>query len=227
MTDHSQQAAFDDEFENPREGPVGLHRGRKSRGARFRPYAVTAVAAIVVALCAWLVWSGKLQSASTNSDATRPTSSVRTASSAQKAPSSSSSSSADSTTTAGVAPSNSSSDSSNTPSSTATIHNTTSQSSATSSASSTPNYSSQVTIYNANGAAGLAARTASVLESVGYTNVQAKNYSGTRPQADVVWYSSASEKTTADAVAQKLGISAVVQQNSALQSPVEVILVTD
>ena len=100
-------------------------------------------------------------------------------------------------------------------------------SSATSSASSTPNYSSQVTIYNANGAAGLAARTASVLESVGYTNVQAKNYSGTRPQADVVWYSSASEKTTADAVAQKLGISAVVQQNSALQSPVEVILVTD
>lgn len=225
MTDHSQQAAFDDEFENPREGPVGLHRGRKSRGARFRPYAVTAVAAIVLALCVWVVWSGKFRSASTSSAAASSTSSVRTASSVRKT--SGSLSSADSASVSGAAPSDASSGSSSASGSTAATQNTANQSSAASPASPTPDYSSRVTVYNANGAAGLAGRTASVLESAGYTDVLAENYSGTRPQADVVWYSSASEKATADAVAQKLGISAVVQQNSALRSPVEVILVTD
>ncbi|MBQ9681283.1 MAG: LytR C-terminal domain-containing protein [Aeriscardovia sp.] len=225
MTDHSQQAAFDDEFENPREGPVGLHRGRKSRGARFRPYAVTAVAAIVLALCVWVVWSGKFRPVSTSSAAASPTSSMRTASSVRKAPSSPSS--ADSASVGGAVTSDASSDSSSASGPTAPIQNTASQSSPASSTSPTPDYSSQVTVYNANGAAGLAGRTASVLKSAGYTDVLAENYSGMRPQADVVWYSSASEKATADAVGQKLGISVVVQQNSALQSPVEVILVTD
>ncbi|MBR4399461.1 MAG: LytR C-terminal domain-containing protein [Aeriscardovia sp.] len=48
---------FNDEFENPPAGPVGAHRGKKSRWARFLPYFIALCVAVAFGCGAWGVWS--------------------------------------------------------------------------------------------------------------------------------------------------------------------------
>lgn len=48
---------FDDEFETPQEGPVGAHRGMKSRWARFLPYFIALCIALATGCTAWAVWN--------------------------------------------------------------------------------------------------------------------------------------------------------------------------
>ena len=50
-------SGFCDEFENPPAGPVGAHRGPKSRRRRFLPYFVALCVALAFGLGAWGVWT--------------------------------------------------------------------------------------------------------------------------------------------------------------------------
>jgi hypothetical protein len=72
---------------------------------------------------------------------------------------------------------------------------------------------------------GFAGTKAATLKSAGYTNVSARNPSGTKPSANVVWYKTAADEATAKDVASKLGISTVTQA-STISSSVAVMYVT-
>lgn len=48
---------FNDEFETPPEGPVGAHRGMKSRWARLLPYFIALCVALATGGGAWAVWN--------------------------------------------------------------------------------------------------------------------------------------------------------------------------
>ncbi|MBR6440001.1 MAG: LytR C-terminal domain-containing protein [Aeriscardovia sp.] len=50
-------SGFCDEFETPPTGPVGAHRGPKSRWRRFLPYFVALCVALAFGLGAWGVWT--------------------------------------------------------------------------------------------------------------------------------------------------------------------------
>lgn len=212
---------FHDEFDNPPEGPVGLHRGKRAFGARFLPYIITVLVAALIALLLWMSWSGKW-----NDIFSKDSSSSSVA--ASKSSSSSSSSDSASDSSAGSSDNSSSDAASSDSTSPSSDSASSSDASASSQASAAAavNTAAKIRVYNANGAKGLAADKMSVLTSAGFTNVTAANFSGTRPSANVVWYQSDSDKATAEAVASKLGISLVVQKTSTLSVPIEVIVVT-
>ena len=66
-------------------------------------------------------------------------------------------------------------------------------------------------VVNATGIQGYAGQQADVLQTAGYTSVEATNPSGTLPASSVVWYQNETDKATAEDVATTLGISAVEQ----------------
>ena len=85
------------------------------------------------------------------------------------------------------------------------------------------NKATQVRVVNATGIQGYAARKADVLQTAGYTSVEATNQSGTLPASSVVWYQNETDKATAEDVATTLGISAV-EQVQGLAVPITVVL---
>ena len=85
------------------------------------------------------------------------------------------------------------------------------------------NKATQVRVVNATGIQGHAARQADVLQTAGYTSVEATNPSGTLPASSVVWYQNETDKATAEDVATTLGISAV-EQVQGLAVPITVVL---
>lgn len=50
-------SGFNDEFETPPAGPVGAHRGMKSKWSRFLPYFIALCVALAFGCGAWAVWS--------------------------------------------------------------------------------------------------------------------------------------------------------------------------
>ena len=70
---------------------------------------------------------------------------------------------------------------------------------------------------------GYAGQQADVLQTAGYTSVEATNPSGTLPASSVVWYQNETDKATAEDVATTLGISAV-EQVQGLAVPITVVL---
>ena len=55
----TEPTSFTDEFENASNGPVGLHRGKKSALARLYPYLAAAIVTVLLALCVWGIWREK------------------------------------------------------------------------------------------------------------------------------------------------------------------------
>ncbi len=61
MANNSQNVSFTtDDFDNPPEGPVGVHRGNRAWYAVLFPYVVVLVVAVVLGLLAWAVMSGEI-----------------------------------------------------------------------------------------------------------------------------------------------------------------------
>ena len=102
-----------------------------------------------------------------------------------------------------------------------TKNSTKDDSSSTSTA--TVNKATQVRVVNATGIQGYAGQQADVLQTAGYTSVEATNPSGTLPASSVVWYQNETDKATAEDVATTLGISAV-EQVQGLAVPITVVL---
>ncbi|KAB5605883.1 LytR C-terminal domain-containing protein [Bifidobacterium jacchi] len=228
-----------DGFDNPPIGPVGVHRGARSVGARMMPYIVVLIIAALVGALAWGLFSGELTKAfgggSQTADQSQTVQSANT-DSASKNTSSDSSDSKTSSSDGDAANQSSNTDdanSSNTDSSdsqstqdeqNANDSQNSSDESDQSSAQSQPNKASAVRVVNATGIAGYAASKASVLTGAGYTSVTAANPTGAAlPDTTVVWYQNETDKATAEDVAKTLGLTDV-QQASGLDVPVVVVL---
>ena len=217
---NTDESYAEDVFDNPPQGPVGVHRGNRSVAARLVPFLIVIVVAAVAGLTVWAVMSGEgakvmpWKSAATSSQtAPASKSSKSSKSSASESPSASASQSASASASESESASASPSDSQSP--------------SASPSQSQTPaaaaNLITQVRVVNGTKKTGYAATQASVLQKAGYTNVVAANPSGSLPAGSVVWYQNEADVATAQDVAAKLGISNV-RQVSNLSAPVVVVL---
>lgn len=214
---------FVDDFENPPAGPIGLHRGKRSFGARFAPYLIVVIVAALCALLAWGILSGNLQ-ALLHGGQSHPA--FTTAQVKKRGLRANAKKSTSSTPTSGSAKSGSAKKKSD---SAATSDSTKQDAASTTQAA--PDKSTQVVIFNALPATaasrnGYAGRQAAVLKNDGYTSVSAQTLSAGLPSANTVWYSDASQEATARDVASKLGISSVELQ-SGLREPIAAIFVSE
>ncbi|MCH9277150.1 LytR C-terminal domain-containing protein [Bifidobacterium amazonense] len=239
-----------DSFDTPPVGPVGVHRGARSVGARTLPYLIVLIVAALAGALAWGVMTGEFskfvsgafpnssttssttaggQSGSGSSDASGSTSSGSssdgTGSSSQDDQSASGSSSSSGSNSSGQ--SSDSSDSSDQGSSdqNSSDQNSSGQSSDSSDqGTQTVNKATSVRVVNAAGINGYAAEKAGVLTSAGYTSVTAANpTTDNLPSSTVVWYQNETDLATAQDVASQLGISDV-QQATGIDVPVVVVL---
>lgn len=215
-----------DSFDNPPKGPVGVHRGARSVVARLCPFIVVILVAALCGVGAWAWISGEYKNVIGGSSQTATTSKSDSSSKAETKNSTkddSSSTSADSSKDSTSDSAKSDTDSDTTSSNENQNSNQQSQQSQQSEATATVNKATQVRVVNATGIQGYAARQADVLQTAGYTSVEATNPSGTLPASSVVWYQNETDKATAEDVATALGISAV-EQVQGLAVPITVVL---
>ena len=201
-----------DVFDNPPQGPIGVHRGNRSIASRLVPFLIVIIVAAVAGVGAWAAMSGEgaklFSSGSSASSSSNP--------SAKSTASASASASASDTASASASASESASAS-------ASASASPSESTSSPASSSSANLSTQVRVVNGTRKTGYAAKQAAVLTGAGYTNVVAANPSGSLPSASVVWYQNESDLATAQDVAAKLGISNVSKVTN-LSAPVVVVL---
>lgn len=209
-----------DAFDNPPEGPVGVHRGNRPMIVRLTPFVIVLVAAVAAGVLFWSIFSGEAANMfnrrSEQTQTTAQTSQVASSSSADESASgtashSSQSASASESTSAEDTPSQTPSESE--------------------SAQSTPEESQQVntnvqiTVINGTGVSGLANDRAGVLQNRGFTNVSAANPDATTvlPAQTVVYYQNEADLATAQQVANALGIT-TVEQSASIGTPIQVVL---
>ena len=202
-----------DSFDNPPKGPVGVHRGARSVMARLCPFIVVILVAALCGVGAWAWISGEYKNVIGGSSQTATTSKSDSPGKAETKNSTKDDSSSTST------------DSSKTDSDTTSSNENqnSDQQSQQSEATATVNKATQVRVVNATGIQGYAGQQADVLQTAGYTSVEATNPSGTLPASSVVWYQNETDKATAEDVATTLGISAV-EQAQGLAVPITVVL---
>lgn len=215
-----------DAFDNPPIGPVGVHRGPRSAGARMAPYLCVLLVALLVGVLTWGLTTGEFAKI-----LNLPGSTQSSQSSDSKQSGDAASGDAANGTDSNSSDSANSSDSNQQGSSTDANQADgaqTDQSQQQADQQQTdqnaqPNKATAVRVVNATGVSGYAAQQAGVLTGAGYTSVEAANPTGTLPSASVVWYQNDADKATAQDVATTLGI-ADVQQTSGLDVPVVAIL---
>lgn len=208
-----------DAFDTPPRGPVGVHRGARSVGARMMPAIVVLLVAALCGFGAWVAVSGnglwKSSQATSSADTSDTASASDTAQSkAQKK--------SDSSATDQAGQSDDTQQTGGDQSKSSDAATAGGQQAAAESAS-TVNKATQVTVVNATGVQGYAAQQSDVLQAAGYTSVTPANPSGTVPTASVVWYENEADKATAQDVATTLGIASV-EQTTGLSTPITVML---
>jgi hypothetical protein len=88
-------------------------------------------------------------------------------------------------------------------------------------------FGAAVTVFNAAKVAGLAGETAETLTSAGFTNVDTGNHTGAGVDGTTVFYADESQRATADAVAQALGITQVLSSATEAADGIAVVLESD
>ena len=217
-----------DVFDNPPAGPVGVHRGARSAGARMTPFLIVLLVVTLAGVGTWGVLSGMFSDVLFGNNGTSQAAD-------DKASDSGDSKTGD-TTKSGTGEQ---STSSSTDGSSDTASNTSTDSAQSDTTSSSSDGSTDATDTNvqstppataeANKATsvrvinGHAASRAYTLKQAGYTNVVSANPSGTLPASTVVWYQNETDAATAKDIAVTLGISDV-RQMSSISAPVVVVL---
>ncbi len=159
-----------DAFDNPPEGPVGVHRGNRPMIVRVTPFIIVLVAAVAAGVLFWSIFSGE----AANMFNRRSEQTQTTAQTSQG----SSSSSADESASGTASQSSQSATAGESTSAEGTPSQTPSESE---SAQSTPeesqqvNTNAQITVINGTGVSGYANDRAGVLQNQGFTNVSAAN----------------------------------------------------
>lgn len=209
-----------DAFDNPPEGPVGVHRGNRPMIVRLTPFVIVLVAAVAAGVLFWSIFSGEAANMfnrrSEQTQTTAQTSQVASSSSADESASgtashSSQSASASESTSAKDTPSQ-------TPSESESAQSTPEESQQV-------NTNAQITVINGTGVSGLANDRAGVLQNQGFTNVSAANPDATTvlPAQTVVYYQNEADLATAQQVANALGIT-TVEQSASIGTPIQVVL---
>ena len=209
-----------DAFDNPPEGPVGVHRGNRPMIVRVTPFIIVLVAAVAAGVLFWSIFSGEAANMfNRRSEQTQTTA---------QASQGSSSSSADESAWGTASQSSQSATAGESTSAEGTPSQTPSESE---SAQSTPeesqqvNTNAQITVINGTGVSGYANDRAGVLQNQGFTNVSAANPDATivLPAQTVVYYQNEADLATAQQVANALGIAAV-EQSTSIGTPIQVVL---
>lgn len=209
-----------DAFDNPPEGPVGVHRGNRPMIVRVTPFIIVLVSAVAAGVLFWSIFSGE----AANMFNRRSEQTQTTAQTSQG----SSSSSADESASGTASQSSQSATAGESTSAEGTPSQTPSESE---SAQSTPeesqqvNTNAQITVINGTGVSGYANDRAGVLQNQGFTNVSAANPDATTvlPAQTVVYYQNEADLATAQQVANALGI-ATVEQSTSIGTPIQVVL---
>lgn len=208
-----------DAFDNPPEGPVGVHRGNRPMIVRATPFIIVLVAAVAAGVLFWSIFSGE----AANMFNRRSEQTQTTAQTSQG----SSSSSADESASGTASQSSQSATAGESTSAEGTPSQTPSESE---SAQSTPeesqqvNTNAQITVINGTGVSGDASEWAAALQGQGFTNVTPANPDATTvlPAQTVVYYQNEADLATAQQVANTLGI-ATVEQSATIGVPIEVV----
>ena len=203
-----------DVFDNPPKGPVGVHRGSRSVISRIAPFVIVILVAALCGFGAWAWVTGEYK------NILNLNTSSQTAQTSDTEKKDSSDAKSDSTDSSDTKSENT--DSSNAQSNSAATDNA-GQSAQQDQAAAIVNKATQVRVINATGISGYAGQKADVLQTAGYTSVEAANPTGSVPTSTVVWYQNEADKATAEDVASTLGISAV-EQVQGLAAPITVVL---
>jgi hypothetical protein len=191
-----------DEFDDPPEGPVGVHRGPRSLAVRMTPFVVVFLLAVLCGVSAWTVVSGNKLPWQSGVSSSSKIKSTRKTSPAPK-------------------------EETSTPAPSEPVQPSTPPSSPAAPAPEVPaaliNKASTVKVINGTTIPGHAAGNRQRLVSAGYTNVTASNPSLQLPQSSVVWYATEGDKATAEDVAKILGIHSV-EQSTVSSASVTVVL---
>lgn len=227
-----------DVFDNPPAGPVGVHRGARSAGARMTPFLIVLLVVALAGVGTWGVLSGMFSDVLFGNNGTSQAADDKASDSGDSKTGTGEQSTSSSTDGSSDTASNTSTDSaqSDTTSSSsdgsADATDTNGQgtdSTASSDAQSTPpataeaNKATSVRVINGTKISGHAASRAYTLKQAGYKNVVSANPSGTLPASTVVWYQNETDAATAKDIAVTLGISDV-RQMSGISAPVVVVL---
>lgn len=213
------QSYVKDAFDNPPEGPVGVHRGNRPMIVRVTPFIIVLVAAVAAGVLFWSIFSGEAANMfNRRSEQTQTTAQTSQGSSSSSAGESASGTASQSSQSATAGESTSAE---GTPSQTP---------SESESAQSTPeesqqvNTNAQITVINGTGVSGDASEWAAALQGQGFTNVTPANPDATTvlPAQTVVYYQNEADLATAQQVANTLGI-ATVEQSATIGVPIEVV----
>lgn len=209
-----------DEFDNPPKGPAGVHRGRRSAAARYTPFVVVVVVAVLCGFLAWGVLSGEFNKVhwpwSPASSQTSSKTSTTTAKKKAAEKKAAAKNAAEKKQQEEAAKKQQEEEAAKKQQEEEAAKQQQEQAAQV-------DRSLSVRVINGTGVSGYAATKQSVLNQAGYANVAAANPSGTLPDATVVWYQNDADKATAEDVANALGISNV-QQTSGLGASIVVIL---
>ena len=216
-----------DAFDNPPEGPVGVHRGNRPMIVRVTPFIIVLVAAVAAGVLFWSIFSGEAANMfNRRSEQTQTTAQTSQGSSSSSADESASGTASQSSQSA-TAGSSQSATAGESTSAEGTPSQTPSESE---SAQSTPeesqqvNTNAQITVINGTGVSGDASEWAAALQGQGFTNVTPANPDATTvlPAQTVVYYQNEADLATAQQVANTLGI-ATVEQSATIGVPIEVV----
>lgn len=208
-----------DAFDEPPEGPIGVHRGNPAWYAVILPYFVALIVAAVVGVLVWAIASGEIshlplpwnhqlqlsQSASpskTSENKKSVKSDEDKSSEGEDDDDNKSEENKSDRKDAGDSKDNSANDSKT---------------------QTSLDKSVAVKVLNATKISGHAAAGADKLKQAGYANVTAGNPTGKVPGESVVWYKDDSQKAAAEDIAKTLGISAVENEKQ-IVSPIVVVL---
>lgn len=209
-----------DAFDNPPEGPVGVHRGNRPMIVRVTPFIIVLVAAVAAGVLFWSIFSGEAANMfNRRSEQTQTTAQTSQGSSSSSADESASGTASQSSQSATAGESTSAERTpSQTPSESESAQNTPEESQQV-------NTNAQISVINGTGVSGYANDRAGVLQNQGFTNVSAANPDATTvlPAQTVVYYQNEADLATAQQVANALGI-ATVEQSTSIGTPIQVVL---
>lgn len=215
-----------DAFDNPPEGPIGVHRGNRAWYSVLLPYLVVLIVSAFLGFLAWAVLSGEIQHWhmpwSHKQVTTTQTVAKKEVKSEDKKNQEDEEDDKDSEKSNTKDSKSSDKDSSDKDSSNKNESSNENTSDSNNNAG-TANKSVAVKVINGTKTQGYAAKNAEKLKSAGFTNVSAGNPSGKVPSDSVVWYKDEANKATAEEVAKTLGISNVEKEPGIL-SPITVVL---
>ena len=204
-----------DAFDNPPQGPVGVHRGQRSAASRFLPFIVVV---IVAALCGLIVWGALSGEISNIKWPWSHTTTSQVSSSEQSEDEATEQQTAAEKKAEEEAAAKKQAEEEEAAKKKAEEEEAARQAAQV-------NKGLAVRVVNGTSTTGYAATKKSVLDQAGYTNVTAANPTGTLPSATVVWYQNEGDKATAQDIANTLGISNV-EQTTGLSSSIVVVLLS-